>query len=368
MRVRGHGLQFGRCFDRQASCGDRRTAVSEQAERPLPSLRLDLVGCGEAMERVHAPSVASVDSWTVRGCFDLNRDSAERVAEMTSASLAGSAGRVEVDDPVDAVIIATPPEAHAELARRYLSARKHVLLEKPLTTTAAELEELIDLSDRVDRRLIAGHFRRLFPSVTAARRFVALGALGRIVAVEATEGVRWDWAPKSDYVVESPFGGVAYDTGSHLIDMALFILGLDEEPEATYRLTSVEKAPAQEPAQQCEFSLAVECARHGTFATYVALARTAPLAKGVKVWGENGVLFVSADFATTAVLRTSEGLLEISEGGHGVVPATVWYSVVEMHREFAASVDDPGRQTVLDARRFLPLMRILEDVWQASPQ
>lgn len=321
------------------------------------------------MQRLHAPALRLLDdsSASVRGCFDVNVDNARAVAKVTAATIVGSPAAVHAEDPVDAAIIATPPEAHAEVASRYLAAGKHVFVEKPVTVSAAELDQLRELASRMDRRLLVGHFRRLFPSVRIARRLVALGTLGRIVRVEATEGFRWDWDPRSHYVVESPYGGVLHDTGSHLIDMVLFILALDEAPDARIELRSVEKLPAEEPSQYCEAELTVEGSGHGAFAAKVTFSRIGPLAMGVKIWGENGMLFVPARFAAAAVLRTAGERLLVSEGGQGAAPASMWHSVVRMHQEFATAVQDPDRETVLDAGRFSLLMRILDEIWSARP-
>jgi predicted dehydrogenase len=335
-----------------------------------PALRLDLVGCGEAMQRVHVPVISYLsesDGVEVRGSFDLDTRNAQMVAELTAATSVGPPAAVRADEPVDVALIATPPEAHSELARRYLAAGKHAFVEKPATTRSAELEQLIELSNRMGRRVLIGHYRRFFPSVQVARRVIRLGALGQIIRVEASEGSRWRWAPRSNYVVESPYGGVAYDTGSHMLDMALFILSLDEEPGVGYTLSAVEKIPAREPAQFCAFALRVDSTRHGSLYASVAVSRLGPLPRGVKIWGENGMLFVPAWFSTAPVLRTSQGRLLISEGGLSAVPGGVWHSYVETHRDLAASVRDPEHQSVLDARRFVLLMRILEEVWETTP-
>src|SRR6476646_11537995 len=68
-------------------------------------------------------------------------------------------GRFEeaLESDVDAVVIATPIRTHYELARRALEQGKHVLVEKPLTASSAEAEELVTLADSVCRVLMVGH-------------------------------------------------------------------------------------------------------------------------------------------------------------------------------------------------------------------
>ena len=64
---------------------------------------------------------------------------------------------VLADPTVDAVSIATPPATHHPLAKRALEAGKHVLVEKPLATTAADAEELVELAEREGLVLMPGH-------------------------------------------------------------------------------------------------------------------------------------------------------------------------------------------------------------------
>jgi predicted dehydrogenase len=60
-------------------------------------------------------------------------------------------------DGVDAAVVCTPATTHYEVSRRCLEAGKHVLVEKPITTTVAEAEDLINLADSLDLTLMVGH-------------------------------------------------------------------------------------------------------------------------------------------------------------------------------------------------------------------
>jgi predicted dehydrogenase len=109
-----------------------------------------------------------------------------------------------LDRRVQAVSIATPPRTHYELARRALEAGKHVMVEKPLATSSAEAEELIDLAAEVDRVLMPGHTFVYSPPVNKVRDLIQSGELGDVYFVTSSrmnlglyqaDGVISDLAP-----------------------------------------------------------------------------------------------------------------------------------------------------------------------------
>jgi predicted dehydrogenase len=109
-----------------------------------------------------------------------------------------------LDPRVQAVAIATPPRTHYDLARRALQAGKHVLVEKPLATSVAEAEEMIELATRHDRILMPGHTFVYSPSVNKVRDLINSGELGDVYFITSSrmnlglyqrDGVISDLAP-----------------------------------------------------------------------------------------------------------------------------------------------------------------------------
>jgi predicted dehydrogenase len=106
---------------------------------------------------------------------------------------------------VDAVVIATPVSTHFELARMALLSGKHVLVEKPLTASVAEAEELIALAERKHLILMVGHTFQYSPAIRELRQLIQDGELGDIYCVEIERlnlglfrsdiDVIWDLAP-----------------------------------------------------------------------------------------------------------------------------------------------------------------------------
>ncbi len=110
-----------------------------------------------------------------------------------------------LDDPsVDAVSIATPPNTHYALVKRALEAGKHVLVEKPLATTSADAEELVELAERSGLVLMPGHTFLYSPAVNKVRDLIDYGELGDVYFVTSSrmnlgiyqaDGVVCDLAP-----------------------------------------------------------------------------------------------------------------------------------------------------------------------------
>ncbi|MCW2579125.1 MAG: oxidoreductase, partial [Blastococcus sp.] len=107
---------------------------------------------------------------------------AEAAAQFPASRQA--AALVEVLDDVDAVLVATPPGSHAAVARDALAAGKHVLVEKPLTTSVADAQMLVDLADERGVQLMVGHTFEYNPAVWKLRDLVRSGTLGRILYVD----------------------------------------------------------------------------------------------------------------------------------------------------------------------------------------
>lgn len=93
---------------------------------------------------------------------------------------------------VEAVVIATDTPNHYDLAKQALSAGKHVFVEKPMTQTVAEAEELVDLADKSGLHLMVGHLLLYHPAYRYVQQAIAGGQLGEVYylyAIRANLGI-----------------------------------------------------------------------------------------------------------------------------------------------------------------------------------
>src|SRR5436309_3896576 len=121
---------------------------------------------------------------------------------------------------VDAIVIATPVSTHFQLAREALLHGKHVLVEKPLTASITEAEELVALAQEQQRVLMVGHTFEYSPAVNELRKLVQNGELGKIYCIE-TERVNLGLF-RSDI-------NVIWDLAPHDVSILLYLLG--KKPE-----------------------------------------------------------------------------------------------------------------------------------------
>ncbi len=120
------------------------------------------------------------------------------------------------DEHLDAVAIATPVATHYELAKAALLAGKHVLVEKPLTTSVAHAVELVALADEVDRVLLVDHVFLYTPSVGKMAELVRTGAVGDLLFFDSVRinlgvfqhdvSVLWDLAPHDLSIIDGLIG------------------------------------------------------------------------------------------------------------------------------------------------------------------
>jgi predicted dehydrogenase len=330
---------------------------------------LDVVGCGAAVEGIHVPLLELLRSRSeveVVGCYDRNLERARRIAAALGARRWGPEASPLEGDGVDGALIATPPAAHAELAHRYIQARKSVLVEKPFTVTAEEARSLVSDAAARGVAIAVDHSWRFHPSVNVARRFLA-GRSDQIASVEAAEGYRWTWSSASDYAFEDPYGGVIHDTGSHLMDMVLYVLGLDT-PEAglSVRVESVRKVPAGEPSHECAARLTLSAAAGEPLDVRMTISRLRPLPRGVKVRGSFGLLFIPTTFALAPVLFDGGRGFRLRSAEPQPEAEDEFGCILRVHLDFLrAARGDRGSRT--DAARFVMLSEVLESLHRGAP-
>jgi scyllo-inositol 2-dehydrogenase (NADP+) len=186
------------------------------------TIRVGLIGYGLAGKVFHAPLIAAVDGLTLAAV------ATSRAAELAAdwpAACATDAHAILADSSIDLIVVASPNDTHAPLARAALEAGKHVVIDKPFARDAAEGQALADLALERGRMLSVFHNRRWDGDFLTVKRLVEAGTLGELRLAE----LRWDrfrlqqragWKDSADRG-----GGILADLGPHLIDQALLLFG-----------------------------------------------------------------------------------------------------------------------------------------------
>jgi myo-inositol 2-dehydrogenase / D-chiro-inositol 1-dehydrogenase len=206
------------------------------------SIGIGVVGAG-VMGADHAMTLARhVSGATLIAICDADEERATRVATQTGAVRQySSADSLIRDNQVDAVLIASPDETHADLVLACLEARKPVLCEKPLASTADRCLDIVRAEVRLGRQWVqVGYMRRFDPPYLAMRDAIATGQCGRPLLVHCTHrGVKAAPFMTSDMVVSA--GAV------HEIDITRWLL--DEEIASAQAFASRSKtsSPIRDP-------------------------------------------------------------------------------------------------------------------------
>jgi predicted dehydrogenase len=130
-------------------------------------------------------------------------------------------------EDIHVVSIALPNYLHVPVALEAVQAGKHVLVEKPIATSAADAGRLVEEADRRGLLLMVGQNNRLRQEVQTARQLVEQGTLGEVYHAK-TAMLRRSGIPRiGSWFTQSHYsgGGCVYDIGVHALDRALFLMG-----------------------------------------------------------------------------------------------------------------------------------------------
>ena len=130
-------------------------------------LRAAVIGVGY-LGRVHAMKYQMIPHVELVAVVDIHAEHARRVGE--ELQVAFYSDYTKILDRVDLVSIATPTHSHFRVAEACLQAGLHVLVEKPITATLEEADELIALAERLGQVLQVGHLKRFHPAVVALKQ------------------------------------------------------------------------------------------------------------------------------------------------------------------------------------------------------
>ncbi|PYP38618.1 MAG: oxidoreductase [Gemmatimonadetes bacterium] len=138
---------------------------------------------------------------------------------------------------IDLVVIATPNTSHHPIAKQCLLAGRHVVVDKPFTTTLAEAQDLVQVANQQQRFVSVYQDRRYTGDFATVQQVVAEGALGRVVLFESHfDRFRPERKPNAWREETLPGSGVWFDIGPHLFDQALLLFGIPEAIGADIRV------------------------------------------------------------------------------------------------------------------------------------
>jgi predicted dehydrogenase/nucleoside-diphosphate-sugar epimerase len=184
-------------------------------------VKVALIGCGAAATHYYLPALRRVLNPATQLCLvDSNVDRARALASKLGRCPVFADHR-EVLDFADGVIIAVPHFLHYRMAMDALNAGVHVLCEKPLAETLAEVENLNAAARSAGAVLCVNNTRRMLPQMREVKRLIETQTLGRIRSISYAEGNLFEWQSATSFYVDprSSSKGILLDLGAHALDL-----------------------------------------------------------------------------------------------------------------------------------------------------
>ncbi|CAN1511199.1 MviM Predicted dehydrogenases and related proteins [Paracoccaceae bacterium] len=195
------------------------------------TLRFAILGAGR-IGQVHARAVAGTPGAKLTAIADPVAKAAEAVQAAYGCDIR-SIDAILASTDVDAVVICTPTDTHADLIERFTAAGKAVFCEKPVDLSLARVKACLATVSANKGKVMVGFNRRFDPDFMAVKAAIDAGTIGDVEMVTITS--RDPGAPPADYITRS--GGIFRDMTIHDFDMARWLLG--EEVESVFASASV---------------------------------------------------------------------------------------------------------------------------------
>ena len=183
------------------------------------AVRFGLLGAGR-IGKVHARAISGNADATLVAVADAMAPAAAAIAAEYGCAVRTIEQILAASD-IDAVIICTPTDTHADLIERFARAGKAIFCEKPVDLSLSRVKACLKVAAESQAKLMVGFNRRFDPHFAAVRAVIDAGRIGKVEMVTITS--RDPGAPPAAYIKVS--GGIFRDMTIHDFDMARFLLG-----------------------------------------------------------------------------------------------------------------------------------------------
>lgn len=323
------------------------------------------MGCGAVVREYHIPALLGLPGVQIVALCDREADNAVAVQAEFNLTARISPTVEHLQGIADVALVATPPRSHEALTRALLAMGMDVLCEKPLATTAAEGEAMVEAAVRGQRLLGVGLITRYHESNAVLRGILEDGLLGEIQEVVAESGGTLDWTMTTAayYSRETTAGGVFFDAGVHLVDRVLWLFG---------RLEGVAYEDDSFGGVESNARLTGTLAIQGrSVACRMGFSWTHDLANAIVVVGRSGTATLELADSDSVVVRRSIGGepmdMRISRRASRREETGVF---TRQWEDFLEAVET-RRPPVIAAGSTLPALRLIEQAYavrRAMPQ
>ena len=197
----------------------------------MAKVKIGLIGCGGIM-RGHIQQTLTIPQAQIVALTD----NSPRMLAATKAAFPQLAGLPEFDDyrkmlkavELDAAYIATPHTLHYQQVMDCMKAGLDVICEKPMTCRVSRSKKLLETAKKLKRTICLAYQRHYMGQFRLIKKLIADKTLGKLEFVQALQCQQWLNAVKGTWrqVPELSGGGQINDSGSHLLDIIMWVTGL----------------------------------------------------------------------------------------------------------------------------------------------
>ncbi|WP_237151442.1 inositol 2-dehydrogenase [Oryzibacter oryziterrae] len=264
------------------------------------TLKFGLLGAGR-IGKVHAGAVAATAGAKLVAVADAVADAAAFIGSSYGAEVRSVDAIMNAKD-IDAVLITTPTDMHADMIEQASKAGKAIFCEKPVDLSVERVRKCLDTVNANNSALMIGFNRRFDPNFMEVRARIDAGAIGAVEMVSITS--RDPNPPPATYAARS--GGIFRDMTIHDFDMARFLLG--EDPVSVFASASCLVDPEIGKAGDVDSASIILTTKTGKIAQ-ISNSRRATYGydQRIEVHGSKGLVSAENVRATTVELATAEG-------------------------------------------------------------
>jgi myo-inositol 2-dehydrogenase/D-chiro-inositol 1-dehydrogenase len=266
------------------------------------SLRVGLIGCGR-IGKLHGEHLAyRIPEAELCTIADVAQEAAEECAGRLGVATAVSDYRAVLEDPdIEAVVICSSTDTHAQIITEAAQAGKHIFCEKPIDHDLAKIDRALAAVNEAGVKLQVGFNRRFDANYARVRQAVASGQIGDVRLAHIIS--RDPGPPPISYVKVS--GGIFLDMMIHDFDMARFLIG--SEVEEVYTAAGVMVDPAIGEAGDLDTAMVTLKFANGALGV-IDNCREAVYGydQRVEVLGSRGSVATDNNYPNAAVVSTAE--------------------------------------------------------------
>ena len=197
----------------------------------LDEVKWGIIGCGDVTEVKSGPPLQLTSHSKLVAVMRRNGALAEDYARRHHVPKWYNDGDALINDPeVNAIYVATPPNAHLEYAVKAMRAGKPVYVEKPMGCTFEECQEMLSVSEETGIPIYVAYYRRTLPLFLKVKELVESNAIGKV----RLANIRYYLPPENEseskeapwrFIPDISGGGLLFDLASHTLDFLDYVFG-----------------------------------------------------------------------------------------------------------------------------------------------